>query len=115
MVCCPSHTLDEASITSAIDRHSVGERVRILLKCDRPGLSLPPANEIAAAFRASSGSHAILDVVGDLVANLCQVEQFLLEDWIFGFFRQLPIFLGFVSKIIVEIHRGKRRTLLKSV
>ena len=47
---------------------------RILLT----GLSLPPANEIAAAFRASSGSHAILDVVGDLVANLCQVEQFQL-------------------------------------
>jgi hypothetical protein len=48
--------------------------------------------------------HTILDVVGCLLANRCQVEQLLLYRWVFGPFGKLPILGRFVPQIISPIH-----------
>jgi hypothetical protein len=41
--------------------------------------------------RQLSACQAILNVIGDLLADGCQVEEFLLDKGIFGFFGKLPI------------------------
>jgi hypothetical protein len=38
-----------------------------------------------------SACKTILDVVGDLFADICQLEEFLLDDGIFGLFGKLSI------------------------
>ncbi len=52
----------------------------------------------------SAGSHAILNIVGDPVTNVRQLQQFLLGGKIFSLFGQFSVFSGFVSKIVVPVH-----------
>ena len=46
----------------------------------------------------------ILNTIGNLLADGCQVEQFLFAEDIFGFFGKLPIHRRLVPKIIIPIH-----------
>ena len=46
----------------------------------------------------------ILDVVGDLFAHVCQVEQFFLDDGIFGLFGKLSIRGCLLPEIVVPLH-----------
>ena len=46
----------------------------------------------------------ILDVIGDLLAYGCEVEQFLLDEGIFGLLGKLPIHSRLLSKIVVPVH-----------
>jgi hypothetical protein len=55
-------------------------------------------------LHASTRGHSILYIVRDLIAHIRQFKQFLFENLIFGLVRLLSIFLGFVPKIIVEVH-----------
>src|SRR5262252_3384403 len=48
--------------------------------------------------------HAILDVIGCLLTNRCQVEKLLFYGWFFSRFGKLPIFGRFVPQIITPIH-----------
>ena len=51
-----------------------------------------------------SGGHAILDIIGNLVANIRQFQQFLFDQGVVSFFGQFSVFSSFVSKIIVPVH-----------
>src|SRR5262249_30247240 len=46
----------------------------------------------------------ILDVVGDLFADVCQVEEFFLDDSIFGLFGKLSIRGRLLPEIVVPLH-----------
>jgi hypothetical protein len=46
----------------------------------------------------------ILNAIGNLLADRCQVEQFLFAEDTFGFFGKLPIHHRFVPKEIIPIH-----------
>src|SRR5262249_3337465 len=46
----------------------------------------------------------ILDVVGDLFANVCQVEEFFLDYGIFGLFSKLSIRGRLLPEIVVPLH-----------
>src|SRR5262252_7039233 len=48
--------------------------------------------------------HAILDVIGRLLTNRCQVEKLLFYGYVFSRFGKLPIFGRFVPQIISPIH-----------
>jgi len=47
---------------------------------------------------------AILDVVGDLFADVCQFEEFLLDDGIFCLFGKLSIHGRLLPQIVVPLH-----------
>ena len=46
----------------------------------------------------------ILNAIGNLLADRCQVEEFLFAEDIFGFFGKLPIHHRLVPKEIIPIH-----------
>ena len=46
----------------------------------------------------------ILDVVGDLFADVCQVEEFFLDDSIFSLFGKLSIRGRLLPEIVVPLH-----------
>jgi hypothetical protein len=46
----------------------------------------------------------ILDVIGDLLAYRCQVEEFLFDEGVFGLFGQLPIRGRLLSRIVIPVH-----------
>src|SRR5215813_6005565 len=46
----------------------------------------------------------VLDVVGDLFADGCQVEEFFLDDGIFGLFGKLSIRGRLLPEIVVPLH-----------
>ena len=46
----------------------------------------------------------ILDVIGDLLADVCQVEEFLLDESIFGLLGKLPIHRRLLPKILIPVH-----------
>ena len=48
--------------------------------------------------------HTILDVIGCLLTNRCQVEKLLFYGLVFSRFGKLPIFGRFVPQIISPIH-----------
>jgi hypothetical protein len=48
--------------------------------------------------------HTILDVIGCLLTNRCQVEKLLFYGSVFSRFGKLPIFGRFVAQIIGPIH-----------
>jgi len=48
--------------------------------------------------------HTILDVIGCLLTNRCQVEKLLFYGLVFSRFGKLPIFGRFVPQIIGSIH-----------
>jgi|SRR6266403_1779925 hypothetical protein len=54
--------------------------------------------------------HTVLDIVGDLLTNRCQVKKLLFYRRVFGRFGKLPKLCRFVPKIISPIH--KTRTML---
>ncbi len=47
---------------------------------------------------------AILDVISDLLADGCQIEELLLNKDIFGFFGKLPIHNRLLPKIVIPVH-----------
>ena len=47
---------------------------------------------------------AILNAIGNLLTDRCQVEEFLFAEDIFGFFGKLPIHHRLVPKEIIPIH-----------
>jgi hypothetical protein len=46
----------------------------------------------------------ILNAIGNLLADRCQVEEFLFAEDIFGFFGKLPIHRRLSPKVIIPIH-----------
>jgi hypothetical protein len=46
----------------------------------------------------------ILDVIGDLLADGRQIEEFLLNEGIFGLFGKLPIHSRLLPKIFIPVH-----------
>jgi hypothetical protein len=48
--------------------------------------------------------HTVLDIVGDLLTNRCQVEELLFYRRVFCRFGKLPKLCRFVPKIIGPIH-----------
>jgi hypothetical protein len=48
--------------------------------------------------------HVVLDIVGDLLTNGCQVKKLLFCRRVFGRFGMLPKLCRFVPKIISPIH-----------
>src|SRR5262249_59436330 len=48
--------------------------------------------------------HTVLDIVGDLLTNRCQVKKLLFYRRVFGRFGKLPKLCRFVPKIISPIH-----------
>jgi len=55
-------------------------------------------------FKRLPACQTILNVIGNFLADGCQVEQFLFAEDIFGFFGKLPIHRRLVPKIIIPIH-----------
>ena len=118
----------EAAPPSA--RHDHAETVLILRRRLRPaaafaGLGHLPKNERLVELSPSGprlvGIHVagpilpkgsrrlpacqtILNEIGNLLADDCQVEEFLFAGDIFGFFGKLPIRRRLVPKIIIPIH-----------
>ena len=56
------------------------------------------------AWPGLADRHAILDVIGRLLTNRCQVEKLLFYGYVFSRFGKLPIFGRFVPQIISPIH-----------
>src|SRR5262249_41020692 len=56
--------------------------------------------------------HTILDVIGCLLTNRCQLEKLLLYGWVFGRFGKLPILGRLVPQIIGPIHAAPSSTYL---
>src|SRR5262249_1130152 len=56
------------------------------------------------AWPGLAARHAILDVIGRLLTNRCQVEKLLFYGYVFSRFGKLPIFGRFVPQIISPIH-----------
>src|SRR5262249_361245 len=56
--------------------------------------------------------HTILDVIGCLLTNRCQLEKLLLYGWVFGRFGKLPILSRLVPQIISPIHAAPSSTYL---
>ena len=52
----------------------------------------------------SAACPPILDVIGDLLADGCQVEEFLLDEGIFGLLGKLPIHGRLLPKIVIPVH-----------
>ena len=50
----------------------------------------------------------IVDLVGDLFTNRCQVEKLLLDERVFCLFGKLSIFGRLVSKIVRVVHAVSR-------
>jgi hypothetical protein len=48
--------------------------------------------------------HTVLDIVGDLLANRCQIKKLLFYRRVFCRFGKLPKLCSFVPKIISPIH-----------
>ena len=72
-------------------------------KCDlSQNLSAP--SKSAVRHRQLPAGHAILDVIGYLLTNRCQVEKLLFYGSVFSRFGKLPIFGRFVAQIIGPIH-----------
>jgi hypothetical protein len=46
----------------------------------------------------------ILDVISDLLADGCQIEELLLDKGIFGLFGKLPIHGRLLPKIVIPVH-----------
>ena len=46
----------------------------------------------------------ILNAIRNLLADGCQLKEFLFVADVFGFSRKLPIYRSFVPKVIVPIH-----------
>jgi hypothetical protein len=57
----------------------------------------------------------ILDVVGDLFADVCQLKEFLLDDGIFGLFGKLSIHGRLLPQIVVPLHTYLPRKDLSSL
>jgi len=47
---------------------------------------------------------AILNAIGNLLTDRCQVEEFLFAEDIFGFFGKLPIHGRLLSEIVIPVH-----------
>ena len=71
-------------------------------------------SDFEAPYRSLSTWQTILDVVGYLLTNLCQVEKLLLDEWVFGFFSKAPILCRLVPEIVRPIHATSRPRLLYS-
>ena len=54
--------------------------------------------------RGLSAGPTILDVIGDLLADSCQVEEFLFDEGIFGLLGKLPIHGRLLPKIVIPVH-----------
>jgi hypothetical protein len=75
-------------------------------------MSLMATEDLAGEFKASSVESSgasptcqtILDAIGNLFADGCQVEEFLFSEAVFGLFGKLPIHRGLGSKVIIPIH-----------
>jgi len=74
----------------------VGER-------DGGDLGRPPLFSKKNESRTLPACQTILNAIGNLLADGCQVEQFLFAD-IFRFFGKLPIYRRLVPEIIIPIH-----------
>src|SRR5262249_20014441 len=70
-----------------------------LLPRDCPALWREPVH-----FKRLPACQTILNAIGNLLADGCQVEQFLFAEDIFGFFGELPIRRRLVPKVIIPIH-----------
>ena len=46
----------------------------------------------------------ILDVIGNLLAYSCHLEEILLDEGIFGLLGKLPIHGRLLSKIVIPVH-----------
>src|SRR5262249_40179321 len=55
-------------------------------------------------FKRLSACQTILNVIGNFLADGCQVEQLLFAEDIFGFFGKLPIHRRLVPKVIIPTH-----------
>ena len=51
----------------------------------------------------------ILDVIGDLLADGCQIEEFLLNEDIFSLFGKFPIHSRLLPKIVIPVHASSPR------
>src|SRR5262245_19604396 len=55
-------------------------------------------------FKRLPACQTILNVIGNFLADGCQVEQFSFAEDISGFFGKLPIHRRLVPKVIIPIH-----------
>jgi hypothetical protein len=64
---------------------------------------------------ASPACATILDVIGDLLADGCQVEKLLLDEGILGLFGKLQIHGRLLPKIVIPVHNssGTRRAVVE--
>jgi hypothetical protein len=59
---------------------------------------------------ASSACMTVLKVVGDLLANGCQIKQFLFDERIFSLFGKRPIHGCLLPKIFIPVHASSHLT-----
>jgi len=63
-----------------------------------------PTRWTSHRFRRLAACQTILNAIGNLLADRCQVEEFLFAEDIFGFFGKLPIRRRLVPKVIIPVH-----------
>src|SRR5712691_9185233 len=64
-----------------------------------------PTNATLCPVRKSlPACPTILDVIGDLLADGCQIEEFPLDEGIFGLFGKLPIHGRLLPEIVIPVH-----------
>src|SRR5262245_55569560 len=68
------------------------------------GRDRTPTVRLSFKLRTLPTCQAILDAIGNLFADGCQVEEILFAEAIFGLFGKLPIHRRLGSKVIIPIH-----------
>jgi hypothetical protein len=69
----------------------------------------------AESFGELPACKPILDVIGDLFADVCQLEEFLLDNGIFGLLGKLSIHGRLLPQIVVPLHTYLPRKGLSSL
>lgn len=59
----------------------------------------------------SPARHTILDIIGHLLTDGCQVKKLLFYGWVLGRLGKLPVLNRFVAQIVGPIHVAPRSPL----
>jgi hypothetical protein len=76
---------------------------RAILLASAMAATLVGLRSFPTGSRRLPACQTILNAIGNLLADGCQVEEFLFAD-IFRFFGKLPIYRSLVPEIIIPIH-----------
>jgi hypothetical protein len=83
----------------SVGRYETDYRITSFLKIVAPCLT-----KRVVAGRGSPSGYPVLDRIGNFLADIRQLQEFLPAQNVFGLFGQPSVFCCFISKIVVKNH-----------